>query len=98
MRFRSKLAFLEAEQFLKDKPVPPGVQFTNGGPFVNTPSGRVSVVYGDWIAAEASGHYYPIKPGIFPLRWEPDQPEGKEPDGHSNPEAHPNNANAPSQP
>lgn len=77
MRFRSKLAYCEAEQWFPGRNDTPGVHYEVGlnkfRAYVVTIHGQsVTLEPGDWVIQEPDGiHYYPCKPDIFVRRWEP---------------------------
>jgi hypothetical protein len=81
MRFRSKPAYCEAEQWFPGRDVAgvcnacfPGTCSALPGPHVHTAHQNQTVALepGDWVIQEPDGvHYYPCKPDIFPGRWEP---------------------------
>jgi hypothetical protein len=76
MKYRKKPVIIEAEQFFHDRPLPfrdrGAVQFDNGF-FVETIHlQRCNIVDGDWIIPEPDGvHFYPCKPDIFEMTYEP---------------------------
>lgn len=82
MKFRKKPGVIEAVQFT-DEPAedPPGVfrREEDGTPYVVTVHGqRCYIEPGDWIVPEPDRvHYYPIKPDIFALTYEPAEAKGE---------------------
>lgn len=77
MKFQSKHAEIEANQFLKRGECPLGVRTREDGThYVITINGaEVPVVPGDWIILENppgdGTRAYPCKPDVFERRWEP---------------------------
>lgn len=77
MKFRKTIA-VEAEQYLLDGPMP----FEDDGypleydedshsHYINTLEGKMTVSPGDWIIKGISGEFYPCKPDIFAITYEP---------------------------
>ncbi len=78
-QFQSKLVKIEAEQFTRDGPTPPGLCGgpslaqcgVMAGPHAHGKQGPVKVDLGDWLIAEMDGSgHYPCKPDVFERRWE----------------------------
>ena len=75
MKFRKKLIVVEAERWFPGKHVdgviePDPHSVTQFAAFVDTPSGPVNVMPGDWIITGVNGEKYPCKPDIFEKTYE----------------------------
>lgn len=76
MKFRSKPTEIEAECFIKDKPLPfrdeRAVCYDGHNWYVEARGRRIVVDFNDWIIREPDGKgFYPCKPDIFTNRYEP---------------------------
>lgn len=76
MRFKKKPVVIEAEQFDPEKlplpfQTPDGVCHYDGEWHIHTLEGRMSLTPGDWVIRGVKGDYYPCKPDIFAMTYEP---------------------------
>jgi hypothetical protein len=72
MRFRKKPVVIEAVQWFKMGDHPAVKQGkNNGGIYIKTLEGDHIVKPGDWIITVVKGEYYPCKPDIFEMMYEP---------------------------
>jgi len=77
MKFKTRVREIEAEQFLKDQPLPfltrgPVVCFDGNNWYVETiHHDKIPLLYGDWVILEGEGFYaYPCRPHIFETNYE----------------------------
>lgn len=79
MRFRKKPVVIDAAQFTGERPWPDGVHASTnprerGEPICHTLEGPLRVSVGDWIIKGIKGEFYPCKPDIFAMTYEPVAP------------------------
>lgn len=72
MKFRKKPVVIEATQWFESVNHPAlvserGYKF----PYIHTLEGRMWVAEGDWIITGVKGEFYPCKPDIFEMTYDP---------------------------
>lgn len=73
-RYRKKPVVIEAAQFdANSRAFPEGVCYCGKpeGAHVHTLEGPLAVSHGDWIIKGVKGEFYPCKPDIFEVTYEP---------------------------
>ena len=71
MKFRKKPVVIEATQWFKDGDHPNVKKWNDNEYRVTTLEGAMIVTPGDWIITGVKGEYYPCKPDIFEMTYEP---------------------------
>ena len=73
--YRKKPVVIEAEQFFAEAPMPfrdQGVVCLSGDAwYIETLEGNMTVSEGDYVIKGVRGEFYPCKPEIFALTYEP---------------------------